>query len=142
MAIKVIFFDLGDTLVTRKDWLPSAKETLGKLKQAGISLGVISNTGNLIREKLLSDYLPDDFSFDWFEESMVLLSSEVGVEKPSLGIFNMAINHANVSPWETLFVAETIKETFAAQQAGMQAIRICDASVDLPKLLSLVQSND
>ncbi len=137
MAIKTVFFDIGDTLVTKKAWLPGAKEVLAKLKGKGIRVGLISNTGDMLREKLQKDYLPDDFEFGWFEEEIVLLSSEIGVEKPSLGIFNMAINHAGCSPWETLFVAETIKETFAAQAAGMQAIRVCKMPDDLDTIGAL-----
>lgn len=140
MHIKAVFFDIGDTLVSGKQWLPGAKELVKQLKEQGIRVGLISNTGDLLREELAKDYLPADFEFAFFEESLVLLSSEVGVQKPSLAIFNLAISHAKCSPWETLFVAETIKETFAAQASGMQAIRICKAPDDLNAIGKLLTS--
>lgn len=139
MAIKTVFFDIGDTLVTGKAWLPGARELVAALKDKGIGVGLISNIGQLLREELQERYLPDDFDFGWFADEIVLLSSEVGVEKPSLAIFNMAINHAKCSPWETLFVAETIKETFAAQAAGMRAVRICKAPDDLQAIAELFE---
>ena len=94
MAIKAVFFDLGDTLVTRKKWVPGARQLISDLRDKGVQVGIISNTGDLLREDLQKDYLPDDFDFEWFQSEIVLLSSEVGVEEPSLSIFNMAINHA------------------------------------------------
>ena len=108
MAIKVVFFDIGDTLVTDQSWMPGAPAVLVNLREQGMRLGLISNTGNLTRDELTDRYLPADFDFTWFDEEIVLLSSEVGVEKPALSMFTMAVNHAGVSPWETLFVAETI----------------------------------
>ncbi len=138
MAIKVVYFDIGDTLVTGKAWLPGAQALLGHLRDKGMRIGLISNTGELSRDELASEYLPADFDFGWFDEEIVLLSSEVGVEKPALSMFTMAVNHADVSPWETLFVAETLEETWAAQQAGMQALRICKAPDDLDRIVELI----
>lgn len=137
-TIKTVFFDIGDTLVSGKAWLPGAKELIARLKQKGIRVGLISNIGDWSREQLETEYLPADFDFGWFAEEIVLLSSEVGVEKPSLSIFTMAVSHANCSPWEVLFVAETITETFAAQAAGMRAIRVCNAGEDLAKIGELL----
>lgn len=138
MAIKVVFFDIGDTLVSQKSWLPGAQTALGQLREKGIRVGLISNTGDLSRDELATDYLPTDFDFGWFDEGIVLLSSEVGVEKPALSMFTMAVNHAGVSPWETLFVAETLEETWAAQAAGMRAVRICQTPDDLEKIAELL----
>ena len=103
---RVVFFDIGDTLVSGQQWLPGAKEAVVALKSMKIRVGLISNTGRLSREELVEGYLPDDFDFGMFDEDLVMLSSEVGIEKPSLSIFMLAAQHANVSPWEVLFVAE------------------------------------
>ena len=135
--IKVVFFDIGNTLVSSGGWLPEAAETLAILKSQGIRLGLLSNTGDLTREQLQT-LLPDSFEFDVFEPGLVFLSSETGVEKPNLGAFLLAIQHAAVSPWQTMFVGETISETLAAQKAGMQAVRITDAEKDYPELLKLM----
>lgn len=133
--IKFIFFDLGDTLVQRVSitpirfqWITGAAELVKRLRQAGIPLGLISNTGDLSRAQLTS-MLPSDFDFDFFETDAVILSSEVGIEKPDLRIFRMAISQAQsnsspansfqLDPHNCLFVGESLKEVVAAQQVGM-----------------------
>lgn len=137
MAIKVVFFDIGNTLVSKKSWMPGALKFIGTLKEKTIRVGLISNTGNLSREQL-EKLLPEDFDFAAFEEGLTLLSSEVGVEKPSLGIFSLAIQHAGVSPWETMFIVESLTESLAAQRAGMQSARIANSEKDYAELQKLV----
>ena len=86
-TLKVIFFDLGETLVTKeKQLITGAKATLAALHQKGMRLGIISNTGNLKRAKVVK-MLPADFDLGIFEEQLIIFSSEVGVEKPDLQIF-------------------------------------------------------
>lgn len=135
MAIQVVFFDIGNTLVLEKKWLPGAHEALDRLLATKIRVGLISNTGQLSREELSQQYLPEDFLLEQYEQGLVFLSSEVGVEKPARGIFSLAVQHSNVSPWETMFVGEDLTETLVAQSAGMQAARIADPKVDYPKLI-------
>ena len=137
MSIKVVFFDIGNTLVSEKKWLPGAKECIARLKSKDIRVGLMSNTGRMSREEL-SRLLPDDFELDNFDQGIVLLSSETGIEKPALAAFSLAVQHAGVSPWETLFVGETLSETFAAQSAGMRAARISLSGVDYPELQKLL----
>lgn len=134
---KVVFFDIGDTLVSRRKWVPGAKQAISELRNKEIRLGIISNTGRLSREDL-EKLLPEDFDFGWFSEELVMLSSEVGIEKPSLSIFLLAAQHANASPWDVVFVGESLSETMAAQQAGLQAARIVTPEKDYPELVKVV----
>ncbi len=60
--------------------------------------------------------------------------SEVGIEALSIGIFSLAVQHAGASPWETMFIGESLTESLAAQQAGMQAARIADPEADYADL--------
>ncbi len=126
--LKVIFFDLGDTLVrkvpgsTRSEWIEGAKEALVQLDEKGVRLGLLSNTGNLTRDRLFNDLLPVDFNADMFEEKLIILSSEVGAEKPKLRIFAHAIDEAGVAPVKCLFCTEDLPHTLAAQQIGMRAV--------------------
>jgi FMN phosphatase YigB (HAD superfamily) len=121
----VVFFDLGMTLVGKDTtkWVPGAKALLQQLGAANLRLGVISNTGNLSRAELQSR-LPADFDWDIFDPTLILLSSEVGVEKPSLDIFRLAISRAGVSAAQCLYCSEDLLETLAAQHVGMSAARI------------------
>lgn len=134
MAIKTVFFDIGNTLIEKKAWLSGARETVKMIREKGIRVGIISNTGNLDRDQL-AKLLPDDFDFGLFDEHLTLLSSEVGVAKPKLGIFLLAVQHAGCSPWETMFVGESLIETLAAQQAGMLTARLGDPKKDYPALV-------
>jgi len=122
--IKVIFFDLGDTLVTAdRKWISGAPEILHQLKEGGIRLGVISNTGTLPRAQVL-EQLPQNFDLQLFETKLVLFSSETTIEKPSPAIFNLAVTKSGVAANECLFCTENLLHTLAAQAVGMRAARL------------------
>jgi putative hydrolase of the HAD superfamily len=124
MAIKAIFFDLGNTLVTNsKTWFEGAKVLLATLKSKGIRLGIISNTANLSRAAIL-DLLPPDFSLSDFDPQLVLFSSELGIAKPDPAIFQEAVRRADISARECLYCSENPIETQAAEQAEMLAMRV------------------
>ena len=135
--IHAVFFDIGNTLVAKKEWLPGSQQLITNLKQHGIAVGLISNTGELTRDEL-AELLPANFDFADFNEDLVFLSSEVGVAKPELGIFLMAVQHANHSPWQTIFVGESLTECLAAQAAGMHAARVANYEVDFAELGKLL----
>ena len=101
--IKALFFDLGDTLVrrvsvtpTRFDWIPGAEALVKRLRLSNLPLGLISNTGSLTRQQLLA-MMPGGFQFDLFQAEMIVLSSEVSIEKPDPRIFRLAISRAQNS---------------------------------------------
>ena len=119
-SIKVVFFDLGGTLVgNKRDWIPGAQDTLCKIRHMGIRLGLISNTKDLSRPEIL-EILPKDFNMSLFENELVIFSSEVHVEKPDPQIFKLAIKRADVKPSECLFCTEELPHILAATQEGMQ----------------------
>ena len=120
---EVVFFDLGDTLVRDKKWLPGAKELLELLLKDKIRLGVISNTGNLSRTDVLSN-LPSDFTWNFFENELILLSSETKVEKPAPAIFRLALKMCNSKPIKCLFCTENVVDGLVAQQVGLQFYRV------------------
>lgn len=122
-TVKAVFFDLGETLVTKnRQWVKGAKETLSRLRAGGVRLGVISNTDTLTRAQVLKR-LPPDFDFKLFEDALVILSSEVGVAKPSPAIFELASGRAGLPPEACLFCTEDLSHTLAAQATGMRAAR-------------------
>ena len=133
--IKVAFFDIGNTLVTvsppgRGEWIDGAKQVLDDLLARGVKLGIISNTGNLTRTALL-DLLPANFSFDRFEPTLVILSSETDppTQKPERAIFELALDRAaavvpGLERGECLFCVEKLSEAIAARAAGLAAARV------------------
>jgi putative hydrolase of the HAD superfamily len=124
-AVSTVFFDLGNTLVVAADrtWVPEARETLADLRGRGLRLGVISNTGGLTRAEL-APFLPADFDWAAFAPELVILSAEVGVEKPSPPIFRLAVAAAAVPARECLFCTEDLTDTLVAQQVGMTVARV------------------
>ena len=93
-AVKVIFFDLGETLLTRRrELVPGAQGALAELRRRRVRLGIISNTGGMTRRAVI-ETLPPGFDLGAFEERLVIFSSEVGVEKPDPRIFRLAVERA------------------------------------------------
>lgn len=126
MNISVVFFDLGDTLITTspRQWLPGAKDLLKVLRQNGYRLGIISNTRGLTTRSAILDLLPADFDSATFEKNLTLFSSEIGMEKPKKAIFKDAISRSGKSAIECLYCSENIVETLMAQHVGMRSIRV------------------
>ena len=132
--LKVVFFDLGNTLIVPGGgFVPGAKETVSSLKDRGLRLGLISNTGlpptGLTLERL-RPHLPADFDLGSFEDRLIVLSGDpaVAVEKPDAAIFQMSIERARettaAEPSECLFCTETLHHTLAAQNVGMRSARV------------------
>ena len=121
----VVFFDLGNTLVVTKDrsWVPGARDAIAQLLKHGVRLGVISNTGNSSRDEL-AKLLPTDFDWTVFTPKYVILSSEVGPEKPALEIFNIAVKSTGLRAADCLFCTEDLTDTLAAQRTGMMTARL------------------
>ena len=120
-----IFFDLGLTLVgaDSTQWNEGAQALLAQLRAANIRLGVISNTGDLTRDQL-TNRLPDTFDWNVFEATLILLSSEIGIRKPKIGIFQLAVERAGVPATQCLYCSDDLLETLAAQRVGMNAARL------------------
>ena len=107
-GISVLFFDLGDTLVRpTAGWVDGAQQAIDTLLTRGLRLGIISNTANFSRSQLAA-LLPPDFDFQRFDQSLVLLSSEIGVEKPSPQIFRLAVERSGVPAAGCLFCGESL----------------------------------
>jgi FMN phosphatase YigB (HAD superfamily) len=124
-SIRFVFFDIGDTLIVSADrsWVPGAQATLAQLRARGLRLGVISNTGGLKRAEL-APLLPADFAWTLFVDELIVLSGEVGVEKPALEIFQLASNRTGATAAECLFCTESLVDTLAAQRAGLYGARL------------------
>jgi|AP12_2_1047962.scaffolds.fasta_scaffold17913_2 FMN phosphatase YigB (HAD superfamily) len=132
-----IFFDIGETLVSGKEWKPGAKSCLQKLQQSDMPTGVISNTGSLTRLELAA-HLPDDFDFGLFRPALIILSSEFRAQKPHPAIYFHAIEMAAVEPWNCVFCGEDPHETWAAQSVGMRSFRVTRFPDDLDLLERLI----
>ncbi|CAM8979980.1 hypothetical protein QQ045_000684 [Rhodiola kirilowii] len=90
-----------------------ARETMSTLKDAGVKLAVVSNFDTRLR-KLLKDLQV----LDMFDS--VIISSEVGYEKPDAEIFTAALDAVNVEASRAVHVGDDQ----AADKEGANAIGI------------------
>jgi len=96
---------------------------LGRLRAAGYRLGLISNTEDNLRPVLARTGL------DAYFESLVL-SSEVGSEKPDPAIFRQAMRQMAVSPEHAIFVGDF----YSIDVVGARAVGITPILLDVKGL--------
>ncbi|WP_269919538.1 HAD family hydrolase [Caldifermentibacillus hisashii] len=78
---------------------PFVKDVLSTLKKEGYKLGVISNWDQ--SAKSLLDYYK---LTDYFDN--IIISSEVGIEKPNKEIFEYALKQGNTNQHESIYVGD------------------------------------
>jgi FMN phosphatase YigB (HAD superfamily) len=131
--VDVVFFDIGQTLATARltperrlaalEPLPGVLQDLARLQDAGLRLGIISNTGEetaqTMRRALVEAGL---FRFFENEPQLLIYSSEVHLLKDSPEIFRLACRRADreAEPRRCMFVGEDADEREFATAAGLQ----------------------
>lgn len=89
---------------------------LPALKEAGYLLAVISNRDEPFHELLNSHNLSEYFHFS-------LAAGEVDIYKPEPGIFQHALERANVSAQETVYVGDNyFADVVGSRRAGLHAV--------------------
>ncbi|GIP21899.1 HAD family hydrolase [Paenibacillus sp. J22TS3] len=105
---------------TKQRWLPYSftPEVLKWLKQKAIGVGLISNWDHSARALL------DELELlDYFDH--IMISSEVGVEKPDKEIFEQALHAARVTPEESLYIGDNYyDDVIGSSRVGMEALLI------------------
>jgi HAD superfamily hydrolase (TIGR01549 family) len=98
---------------------PDIKETLTKLKDSGLKLGIVSNT--FVSRDSLERHIQQFDILDFFETRMY--SYEFDFRKPDLRIFRIAAERIGEIPQNILFVGDRIdKDIKPALKVGMQAV--------------------
>jgi putative hydrolase of the HAD superfamily len=91
-------------------------ESLSRLREAGLKLGVVSNSDGRVEQALEAAGLREYFD-------VVVDSALVGVEKPDPRIFHAALNALAVAPEEALYVGDLYEiDILGARAAGLQAV--------------------
>jgi putative hydrolase of the HAD superfamily len=91
-------------------------ESLQKLRDAGLRLGVVSNSDGRVEQALEAAGLRNYFD-------VVIDSALVGVEKPDPRIFHAALDALGVAPGEALYVGDLYEvDVVGARAAGMEAV--------------------
>lgn len=96
---------------------PDVQEVLGRLRQRGYKLGVISNFDRRLYAVL------DELKLTPFFEA-ILISSEVGADKPDPRIFVRALQTFRVAPSEALHVGDDPKRDWGAEALGLRVFRL------------------
>ena len=128
--IPAICFDLGDTLIAEKTVIHSSAgqaltadivegtfEILNKIRKSGCKLAVIANDAsvsarNIIKTSGLEDY------FD-----VIVISEELGVEKPDREIFVASLARLGVKPENAIMVGNRVdSDIIGANRLGMKSI--------------------
>jgi len=98
-----------------RDLDPGALDTLRGLRERGILLGAVSNSGGTLREDLAVFGLLEHFD-------VVLDSTVVGIEKPDPGIFRLALDELGLHGEECWYVGDgLVNDVLGAQRAGFGA---------------------
>jgi bacterial leucyl aminopeptidase len=127
-AVKVVFFDIGDTLAVARpgsplelDPLPGAADVLRRLSVAGLRLGIISNTGSETVETMRRALVGAGL-YEFFEPQLLIYSSVVQLKKDSPEIFKLSCGRAGFGnePQRCMFVGESPAERSFAAQAGLR----------------------
>jgi len=91
-------------------------EMLGKLKQKGLKIGLISNADLMDKKYWDSSRLAPNFDD-------VIFSCDVGMMKPERGIYELAAANLGVKTEECLFIGDGgSSELWGAKQAGMTTV--------------------
>lgn len=95
-------------------------EALEELHRKGYILGVITDT-----------IYPTEWKMNWLDTvgaspylDIYVCSREAGVRKPDPAIYQIALEKANASPEETLFVGHAKHELDGAKQAGILTVAV------------------
>ncbi len=94
--------------------------------------GLISNAWDGLRPYILGQKFDDAFDF-------MLISAEVGMVKPEAGIFQLALDQAQVSANEAVFVDDMPENVESARAVGMSGILFQDRESTLGQLNSLLK---
>jgi HAD superfamily hydrolase (TIGR01662 family) len=96
---------------------PDAPRVVNELKQAGLSVGVISNTEDGRLEEMFK-LLEIAGHFD-----LLVDSHKVGLRKPDAAIFHYALEQFNVAPHEAVYIGDSYgHDVLGALSAGLRGI--------------------
>lgn len=102
---------------TSQVWMPEETHTvLSGLREGGFTLGVVSNRDNPYHEQIDEMGIGDYFHFS-------LAAGEVNSWKPEPGIFFAALERADASAQQTLYIGDNyFADVVGARRAGLQPV--------------------
>jgi putative hydrolase of the HAD superfamily len=119
-SLPSLFEDLYERFASARTWqiVPGVRETLRYLRGAGVRLGVLSNWDSRLERMLHELELASAFDF-------LVISHDVGCEKPHSAIFETAIARSGSDPQQTLHVGDSYHaDIVPAKRMKMQTLWI------------------
>ncbi len=110
--------------------MPGAREALELLRARGRRVGLVSNFSLSLRAILDSQGILSLLD-------PVVISAEVGVEKPDPRILRIACDRAGVMPERAVYVGDHPLDVLCARRAGMPVIWVTDPERDMPAELGV-----
>jgi putative hydrolase of the HAD superfamily len=130
--VRVVLFDLGDTLVVEEsvagkhlgevilEKVPYLDEVLTELKNRGYKLGIVTNTVTSREEHVRLALRKIDIE-KYFD--VVITSVDVGFNKPDEKIFLAALKAVNAKPEEAVMVGNRIAvDILGGNRVGMKTV--------------------
>jgi len=115
---------LGDCIYGIRQYVrtpPDALDVLRQLREAGLKLGLVSNT--VIPPAMLDGYLDKEKLLEFFP--VRIYSSKVRYMKPHPRIFQIALDQINVPAERTVFVGDRLdNDVKGASRLGMKTIMV------------------
>jgi putative hydrolase of the HAD superfamily len=103
------------------------RQALGRLKAAGLLLGVVSNSEGRVGQALEAAGLREYFD-------VVVDSGLIGIEKPDPRIFQAALEALGVGPEEALYVGDLYEvDVVGARAAGIEAVLLESSGGSVPE---------
>jgi putative hydrolase of the HAD superfamily len=113
---------------------PATRPALDRLRNAGLALGVVSNSDGRVAGALAAAGLIDCFD-------AVIDSALAGVEKPDPRIFLTALEALGVAPAEALYLGDLPDvDIDGARSAGLAAVMIVPRGIEAPAGVPVVNS--
>jgi putative hydrolase of the HAD superfamily len=117
-GIGPLFADLYERFISANAWtlVPGIRETFAHLRERGVRLGILSNWDSRFRRMLADLELAGEFEH-------VVVSHEVGFEKPHDAIFTEALRQAGTPAGATLHVGDSFEADIEpAARLGMRTL--------------------
>jgi len=128
--IKAVCFDLGDTLVAEEtvihnssgqaitaEIVEGAFEVLETIKKGGYKIALVANVDSIDARNIMVTCGLEDY-FD-----SIIISEEIGIEKPAREIFKAALKELKVKAENTIMVGNRIDTDIAgANRIGMKSV--------------------
>jgi HAD superfamily hydrolase (TIGR01509 family) len=115
---------------------PDLPDTLQKLKDQGLVLGLLSNTG-MDDVQVMEPVLKKVGIWDYFQ--VRIFSSEDGRAKPNPDLFRRMARELKAAPHEVLHIGDNTNADFRAIKAGLHAVVYAPDGSSYPHITSMTQ---